>query len=448
MVIEQIKKEKFSIYTWIVLFIIIQPILDLFTSLNVRYLGGDILSVGVILRSIFMVSLGLHVLISKKYSKVVKGYLLLVGFYLILFFFLAYEKGGLSLLLPEVKGVIKSFYFPIVLVALFEIHRVRDIGLTPQIFKFSLGGYLSVIFVATITGTSFNSYDYGYGSVGWFFAANEIGAIVAMLLPYALLPFLEKRVKYTDVALFLLLLFSVFYIGTKVPPLSLFIYMGMMAVVMVWLFAAKNRKASFSYVKLSTMILLLGLVMSIQSPLTKNVVSTYGHLFAGSGEILTGEITEEEKREEEKDKEIEQAILSSRNLYNDMIRERFEKSDLTGKMFGIGYYVQDKDGKFTDKMIEMDAYDIYYRHGVVGSILYFAPLVLLGMFLLKRFFASFSMHMKSYRIISYCYAIVIGLAVGLLTGHVLTSPAVSIYIVTSILMLYSMIGKRGETSLT
>lgn len=58
------------------------------------------------------------------------------------------------------------------------------------------------------------------------------------------------------------------------------------------------------------------------------------------------------------------------------------------------------------------------------------------------------MHMKSYRIISYCYAIVIGLAVGLLTGHVLTSPAVSIYIVTSILMLYSKIGKSGEISLT
>lgn len=47
------------------------------------------------------------------------------------------------------------------------------------------------------------------------------------------------------------------------------------------------------------MILLLGLLMSIQSPLSKNVVSTYGHLFAGSGEIHTGEITEEEKREEE-----------------------------------------------------------------------------------------------------------------------------------------------------
>lgn len=67
-----------------------------------------------------------------------------------------------------------------------------------------------------------------------------------------------------------------------------------------------------------------------------------------------------------------------------MIRED-SKNQIHGKMFGIGYYVQDVEGKFTDKMIEMDAYDIYYRHGAVGSFIYFAPLLLL-IFLAEEIF--------------------------------------------------------------
>jgi len=63
------------------------------------------------------------------------------------------------------------------------------------------------------------------------------------------------------------------------------------------------------------------------------------------------------------------------------------------------------------------------------------PLVAFAVILLGQFFRNFKVNMASFSILSLCYSILIGLAVGALTGHVLTSPAVSIYVIAAIIML-------------
>lgn len=428
----------------IVLFLLAQPFLDLMTSLSVRYTNLEVLSLGVVVRTAFMIGIGLYVLIQKdKDARLFKAYYIILGLYLMLFLMNIVASGESHLLISEVKSLVKTFYFPIVLTGLWYINKKENLFEHNDLFKLILLQYLVVIFIATITGTSFNSYRAGYGSVGWFFAANEKGAIIAMLLPSLFLPLMRRKWSIQDYLFLVLLIFSIFYVGTKVPPLSIFLYLVGMIIVTMLCLLLREKNILRRFMKVIGVTLILAVAFSINSPLLKNLDSSYGRFFEGASGILVGEQTEEEKEKEIKDKEIEQAILSSRNLYRDMVRESYEKSEPADKILGIGYFIEDGQGEITNKLIEMDFHDIYYRHGYAGSVVYFLPLLVIAFLLLKRFFVEFKKNMTSYDVVSACYSILIGLAVGAMTGHVLTSPAVSIYVAVSAVALNSMLLKRS-----
>ena len=112
----------------IVGFILIQPILDLVTSLAVRNMELPI-TLGLVIRSLFMVYLCIYVLVTKsnnnkliKYSKIALSMILIyITFFLV---FIIFSKDR-SLILIEVKGIIKSFYLPIVLCGLF-VYNQKD----------------------------------------------------------------------------------------------------------------------------------------------------------------------------------------------------------------------------------------------------------------------------------------------------------------------------------
>ena len=170
----------------IVGFILIQPILDLVTSLAVRNMELPI-TLGLVIRSLFMVYLCIYVLVTKsnnnkliKYSKIALSMILIyITFFLV---FIIFSKDR-SLILIEVKGIIKSFYLPIVLCGLFVYNQKDKINISNKLLVLTLMIYTSTIFIATVTNTYFNSYNSnGYGSVGWFYAANEIGSIMAILI--------------------------------------------------------------------------------------------------------------------------------------------------------------------------------------------------------------------------------------------------------------------------
>jgi len=105
--------------------------------------------------------------------------------------------------------------------------------------------------------------------------------------------------------------------------------MSMMLIAAIWSFFMDSTKKMKSFVKVSIISLIVAMVVSIQSPLMKNLISSYSH-FVGT-EILTGEVTEEEITKEEKDREIQQVILSSRNIYRDKVQNRYDSAGIYGK---------------------------------------------------------------------------------------------------------------------
>ena len=76
-------------------------------------------------------------------------------------------------------------------------------------------------------------------------------------------------------------------------------------------------------------------------------------------------------------------------------------------------------------MIEMDYFDIFYSHGIIGFIIYFSILVYL---LRKKLKVD-----KSYEGYMLKTSFILILVLSFFTGHIITAPAVSI-IVTIILI--------------
>ncbi len=424
----------------IICFLLLQPLLDLLTSLSVRYSNLEILSYGVVFRTIFMMGMGVYVFSQKgKDFKVAKTYYIILGIYLLMFLTRIYLIGDSALITLEIKSLIKTFYYPIILVGLWLINKNEDLIENNNLFKAILAQYLIIIFLAVITGTSYDSYSSGFGSVGWFYAANEKGSIIAMLIPFLFLPLLLKKWNFINIILFFLMVFSVFYVGTKVPPMSLIVFLMGMIMVAIFKLIYKETNWVKNFSKVFTFTLLLCLVMSVRSPLAKNLAANYGQFFYGQHKLITGQISEEEFEKQKLDQIIEQTILSSRNIYRDFVRESYDQSDLSGKLLGIGYHIRDKEGGITNKTIEMDFYDIYFRHGVLGSIVYFSPTVLIFIYLLRLFFKDFRKNSTSYLMVSLCFSVLIGLGISMLTGHVLTSPGVSIFMAVMITTLYSVL---------
>ncbi len=442
---DRLISKNSSIYKRIIIyFLLMQPLLDLLTSLSVRFTSLEILSLGLVFRTLFMVGIGLYVFFQKgKEYNAAKIYYLVVGAYLIAFLLRIYMIGESELITFEVKSLIKAFYYPIVLIGLWLINKKENLIESNNLFKWIFAQYLIIIFFATISGTSFKSYKHGFGSVGWFYAANEKSAIIAILLSSIFLPLIMKKWNIINILLFGLLIFSVFYVGTKAPPLGLIIFLVGMIVVAFFRLLYKVRNSSINFSKVLIATLLLSAALFFYSPLAKNLVSSYGRFFIGQDELIVGEMSEEELEKEREDKEIVQAILNNRNIYRDFVRESYNESDLSGKLLGIGYHLRDNEGNITDKTIEMDFYDIFFRYGILGTIVYFLPTFLMALYLLLLFFRGFRKNVTSYVIVALSFSVLIGFAVGMISGHVLTSPPVSIFTAVMITTLYSSL--KGRT---
>lgn len=134
-----------------------------------------------------------------------------------------------------------------------EFHFV----ISNRILAFTSVIYMGIIFVSFATNTSFRSYSYGYGYNGWFYAANEIGALVSMLAPITVMYFSSILVKsspkkasqlligYTAL---LLVCFCSTFIGTKVVLAAI---LGYIVCCLLWSLirwnSTKRQKRIFSF---------------------------------------------------------------------------------------------------------------------------------------------------------------------------------------------------------
>ena len=472
--------EKKMIY----LFIILQPVLDLVTSITVRNTNFPI-TIGILIRSLFMVYIFTYVVFRYKpqekiykYSKVL---LICVFIYIIVFFIQSITKKPLSYMLTEIKGIVKLFYFPVVLGGLFIYNSKDKIIISNKTLTYILAIYTGSIFIATITGTYFRSYNdylYGVGTVGWFFAANEIGTVVAILTPFTIINIIQNRLNTINIMSIILCIWASLYIGTKVPFLGLIGTLFVIFVYSIWVLVTlkiKKQDTSINYKRIITYtigLIAISSILFIQSPIYKNIMFNYGHIIQKVVDTIKpapkegivndhppvgNEPAEEDKvpstpipeLENETIPEIEveinehvnqddivDALLSNRSEFANEIRKIFNKSTIVDKLLGLGHVIEIEKDIYTDKTIEMDHLDIFYRYGIVGTIIYFSQLILIMFVIGKNIVRNPKILLKEETIAS-ILSIGLGISIAFVSGHVLTAPGVSIFIIISIMILYN-----------
>lgn len=394
-----------SVMRFITIFILIQPFIDFITSFMLRYMGAAV-TLGIIIRCLFLGIMFLYVFLKIPFRKHILSTIFLATFIIYSIFYIACNFDGLSILFTEVKGLIKVFYFPFLVVFFMDIANYEGFHIDKKYLAWSACIYIGVILLADITHTSFFSYEYDkVGHVGWFFAANEIGAIVGMLTLYAVDYFIHFKQKWLGFLCILVYGYITLLIGTKVPFFAFVLDIGVLIVA----YAIKQKK------------LLLILIPAIVLCCVWSPFSNLGQNMGIHISLLqSNQDNEDDPLEMNKD-QVTNLVLSSRDLYLDKNLKLYQDSPLINKFFGIGYFIDEVEYK----LVEIDYADILIAQGIAGFLMIFV----LAFYFICRFFHNvwakrISFDEDSLFALS---ILVLSLAIALIAGHVFVAPSVSIF---------------------
>ena len=387
-------------------FLILQPIIDCLTAFSMNFLKLDI-TFGVIVRILFLFLLCCYNFFNKASSKKSKIYFVLSGIYFCFFIGNIILLKNFSSLFYEFKNLIRCFYFPLLLVNLYEINKVKKLEFDYSLIRKIFYIYIALIIIPLVTHTDFVGYFEGkVGSIGWFQSTNEISAILSSLLPFVLI---KDKYKLIDIIGIILTVIVLFSLGSKVT----IVFLGV-TLVFALIYYFKNSKNNKKLVMIFSPILIVSAVILILFvPKTNFYKNIQIHLdFLGVSNIF--DIFKDEEL-------IDHFIFSSRLTFLENTRNNYLESNLSEKFLGVGFIEKYGTDEVSLKTIEMDIFDIFYRSGVIGLILYLLPIYFI-----------LSDNRKKWSFIS-VLSVGIFMFISILAGHVLTSPAVSIYLV--ILML-------------
>ena len=450
------KNEK-TFWLLALAFIIWQPVIDVLTSASLLLLNIS-LTVGVIVRVLFMAALALMLLWKARRSGLARKYI----FYLIALAAVIVINIALNVnikdpyyIASELKFFNKIVYFPIMFIGFSMLYvylkreHVPFKEKTTTYFLYASLIISAVFIVSFITGTSLSNYSHTkIGFTGWFYAGNEIGAIMAIILPITALYAIER----TDHARewrywipFVLLAISMQFLGTKVGYGGILVVLLASFFSMLILFFTKERTEKIRSNMLISLVLIA--VLAVTTPITPVFHNMFAHLsllnieldFGGKDKKIdpeTGEEEEEGQEEEITNEQIQNLVFSSREKYLQEMEYQFAEAPMSQKLFGMGFagnYEEPEPGK-TPRMIEMDFFDLFFSLGIVG----FLTMMSLPLYYVIRFLVHFVRNIKQTFTpvnVMYGVAFILGIGISATAGHVLTAPAVSIYVASVMALL-------------
>ena len=137
----------------LIIFILLQPILDLITGLSVHALDLNI-TIGIVIRMLFLIFLMFTTTFIYKKKLSLYTYITVTIYSLLYLIGIIIYKDGV--VFNELQGLLKSIYFPLVLVSLYDLkdeYRVSKMTLFTVLFT-----YLILILIPNVLGLGFESY--------------------------------------------------------------------------------------------------------------------------------------------------------------------------------------------------------------------------------------------------------------------------------------------------
>ncbi|PFD99035.1 hypothetical protein CN288_19925 [Bacillus sp. AFS023182] len=432
---------------FLLIFIMLQPILDLLTSFCIMVLKIDT-TIGVITRLFVMALGGIYILLQAKEKGNRKYiiYLIVVGIVCAAGFVNNKFVKSPIMLGEEIKFIAKSLY-PIIMLTCYIFvfkslkNKVNTYSKMRNYIVYSTLIINAIMVISIATGTDYNSYtSIKTGSRGWFYAGNELGSILAVICPIVFLYSIEKTTSIAKSYFWipsLLMIFSLFAIGTKVgfgAIVGTMIVAVFMCYVQAFLQRKDRKKKAYLLNGIIATVVFAGVVAYTPfSPFLKNIGFHFQFL-ENKQEMKEAEekkedkpqhkppVTQEEK-EVKKKEETQALIFSGRELFEKVYKDYYAEAPTSQKLLGMGY-----SGNFKGdpKLIERDFHDWFYAFGIIGFALLLIPFLYFGikilLILITRFREVFTV---KYGLLATSLAL--GLGIAFIAGHVLTAPGVSIY---------------------
>ena len=383
------------------IFLYLQPVIDLVTSIMINYFNINI-TLGMIIRMIFLLFIiFFYLFVKKNNSNYKKIYLLSLLLFSITYLTIMFITKGNIIIFKELSNYLKIIYFIILLTLIdkkdikINIHDLINISII----------YLLLILIPNILNISFNSYTQGkIGSVGLFNSGNEISAILAILTPFIVnYLFMKNQNIIKKVVLTLLVLLTYFQMGSKIVIISLII-----SIIFNLIITIKNDKnfntKKLIYLLLSLIIIFILLIIFIpKTNFYYNIVLHLNYLGINNLSDLFTYNT------------LNRFIFSDRLSFLSITNNYFINGSIIQKLFGLGSIINPYTDYIYIKSIEMDLFDIFYNIGIIGFIIYIIPLI-----------KGFKEISKNSLII---FSAILAIVIAMLVGHTLLAPAVAIYII-------------------
>lgn len=432
----------------LLLLFLLLPFVDLVTALTTRF-GIVSVSLGVIIKGIALAASLIYVIgFSKnKYRKLTLFYLLSVAVFAGGYLLTKPDILSLSSLATEITYAFKFLFLPVMMICLYHIFCDFDIKAKDIKYVILINSlvYSALVIVPYFTNTGFGTYgvDLSKGTLGWFYAGNEIGSIL-VLLSISVLSFMNNEKKWM-VILSIPVIYAATIIGTKVAYLGI-----MIAIIIVILaFVIGTKKNRFL---LPGFVLVILIIFCMNSLALWNMEAKFGKLHgtyyvvsetevaipiaATQTQVRVPTATPSENTEYIKAFISENEILAKLNRITDtrlfMFFENYipyEKAGISTKLLGLGFAPRTAiQYTYSRKLVEIDILDIWLHYGIIGFFLYFAPFIFLTYKLICN--------RKKVSTDSFAHLMValLGFGISCIAGHVLGAPPVSIYLILLILV--------------
>lgn len=447
-------KGKMNLENILCLYLVIQPIIDMITSLCVRNIS-DKLSIGILVRMTFMVAIAIYALIKADKKGRIKLiiYYIVLAVYCITYMISRYKINGMNMIFAEIKGLIKTAYFPVVLAALLTIFKKKEYKTKIKYLNTTILVYSIIIIVSKIFNIAYTTYsDKIYlGTVGLFYAGNEIGAILSILIPFNLMTFFTKNFKIYNVICTALGIYAILELGTKTPFIVIVGLLAITMMIMMIKMFTKERKNIYKYFVATVTGIIVLIVCINKVPAIANLKIKLNDSNITSEKPTTPTTPNNPQKpvqnteEEQKTNIILLKLLSNRNIYLQDALKEYKASDIETKILGIGY-IHKNLAQVTEerKLVESDYFDIFFCHGIWGTALYIVPLTIMIVEIIKKFFKHFKQNIIDAKVLLNLYSILMGFAIALVAGHVFTAPAVSIFMIFSMFELLSLLKSKEE----
>lgn len=394
-VIIDYKKDKFNKIISLILMILVifQPVMDALTYLQIRY-SFNFLSISSIIRTITLCLIILYLLFTKDKRKEI---------WFLLIYFIAY-LGIQSLILNNdfsnsLNSILTIFYLPSIIIFLNKVNIDKKY-FNLKIIMFTYLIYLNLIIVPYLFkygNYANNFYEGKNGFYGLFYGGNEISNILVIMLPLVIEYLVQEKSYFLIGLTFIELLLCIYLVGTKT------LILGSIIISIYFLFkylrpAYKSLDNKKKYPLWTLLILLIigTIILLPKMAVTKNIIRAINYYGFNLNNIfsLNG---------------LDKLIFSSRLEALGKVSNLYLNSPLINILMGLG-----KSYVNTFKGIEIDIFDIFFSIGIIGILVY-------GYLCFKN--------IKDTKLKGiYLFTFVLSIMISLVTGHILNTPNVSIYV--------------------